>query len=263
MEEIEELKPFDSHAHLDNTWYDQDRETMIAEEYQQVSGIINPACDIVTAKFALDIAHKWTNIYSTVGFHPHDAKNFSEEYLLEEAEMTKDAKVVAVGEIGLDYYYDHSPREVQRQVFIRHLDLARQLNLPIVIHDRNAHGDIMDIIKKEGKGLRGVFHCFSGSCEMATELLKKDFYLAFGGSLTFKNAVKTLAVVKTIPLNRILLETDSPYLTPEPNRGKRNLPSYITFVAEKVAAERNITYAEVIRQTNHNVRELFTKVNKI
>lgn len=263
MEDKETLKPFDSHAHLDNAWYDEDRESVIEEAYQQVSGIINPACDMPTAKFALELAHKWTNIYAAVGFHPHEARHFLEKDLIEQAEMAKNSNVVAVGEIGLDYYYDHSPRDVQREVFIRHLDLARQLHLPIIIHDRDAHGDMMEIIKKEGKGLRGVFHCFSGSNEMATELLKMDFYLAFGGSLTFKNAVKTVAVIKNMPMDRVLLETDAPYLAPEPNRGKRNIPSYIQLVAEKVVAEKNLTYVEVIQQTNRNVQELFTRVHKV
>ena len=174
------------------------------------------------------------------------------------AELASDPKVVAIGEIGLDYYYDHSPRDVQQAVLIRQLDLARQLSLPVIVHDRDAHGDVMAIIKREGKGLSGVFHCYSGSLEMAEELIKLGFYVSFGGPLTFNNAVKLQEVARKVPLERILLETDSPYLTPQPFRGQRNEPLHVRLVAERLAQLRGLTPAAVAEATTRNVETLFS-----
>ena len=255
-------KLFDSHAHLDDKRFDADRETVINECLNELAGVLNPGCDLPTSSVAVELAQKYETIYAAVGFHPHEAQHMQakDEDIL--AAWTKDKKVVAIGEIGLDYYYDHSPREVQKAVFVRQLDLAKQLDLPIIIHNRDAHGDILQTIKNEGKGIKGVFHCYSGSWEMAKELLKLGFYISFGGSLTFKNAVKTVEVAQKIPLDRVLLETDSPYLTPEPFRGKRNNPCMVKYVAERLAKERNLDFAEICSITTDNVYGLFEKIAK-
>jgi len=166
-------------------------------------------------------------------------------------------KVVAIGEIGLDYYYDLSPRDVQQDVFIRHIDLARQLGKPIIIHDRDAHGDVMNIIKKEAKGIIGVFHCYSGSLEMAKEVLKLGFYVSFAGPVTFAKSTKLKEIAAAVPLDRLLVETDSPYLTPHPHRGRRNEPAHVRLVAEEIARLRGLSFEAVAEATTTNVKQLF------
>ena len=254
------MRIFDSHAHFDNDWYDEDRELIMQEATQELLGIINPGTDLESSRLAKEYAKQYHNIYAGLGFHPHDAKKMQSEDLKTFAEWAEHPKVVAIGEIGLDYYYDHSPREVQRQVFVEHLDLAKQLQLPIIVHDRDAHGDIMELIKTEGQGVRGVFHCYSGSLEMAKELLKMGYYLSFGGSATFKNAHKLREVVRNIPLERILLETDSPYLAPEPYRGKRNTPNMVKTILGRIAQERGESPEILAEATNQNISNLFTKI---
>jgi len=165
--------------------------------------------------------------------------------------------VVAIGEIGLDYYYDFSPREVQRSVFIHQLDVARQTNMPFIIHDRDAHGDLLEILKKEAKGLKGVLHCFSGSLEMANEVIRMGLYVSIAGPVTFKNAAKLPEIVTKVPLEYLLVETDSPYLTPQPYRGKRNEPAYVKLVAEQVANLRGIEMDVLAKATSENVKKLF------
>ena len=251
------LKLFDSHAHLDSDSFDEDRDEVIKESLEKLAGFLNPGCDIPTSEFAVNLAGNYDNVYAAVGFHPHEAKEMlsgDEDKLLD---FAKNKKVVAIGEIGLDYYYDHSPRDVQKQVFIRHIELARALDLPIIIHDRDAHADTMSIVKEHAKGLKGVFHCYSGSWEMAKEILKLGFYVSFGGSLTFKNAVKTVEVAKNIPIENVILETDSPYLTPVPFRGKRNNPMMVEYVCRKFSEIRDIDYDEVANITTNNVYKLF------
>ena len=227
---------------------------------QELLGIINPGTDLETSRLAKEYATQYRNIYAGLGFHPHDAKKMQSTDLQTFAEWAEHPKVVAIGEIGLEYYYDHSPREVQRRVFIEHIDLAKQLHLPIIVHDRDAHGDIMEIIKTEAKGVPGVFHCYSGSLEMAKELLKMGYYLSFGGSATFKNAHKLREVVRFVPLERILLETDSPYLAPEPYRGKRNIPNMVQVVLARVAQERGESTEILAQATNKNISDLFAKI---
>ena len=251
---------FDWHAHFDNDWYDEDRELIMQDATQELLGIINPGTDLETSRLAKEYATQYHNIYAGLGFHPHDAKKMQSTDLQTFAEWAEHPKVVAIGEIGLDYYYDHSPREVQRRVFIEHIDLAKQLHLPIIVHDRDAHGDIMEIIKTEAKGVPGVFHCYSGSLEMAKELLKMGYYLSFGGSATFKNAHKLREVVRLVPLERILLETDSPYLAPEPYRGKRNIPNMVQVVLARVAQERGESTETLAQATNKNISDLFAKI---
>ncbi len=254
------VKIFDSHAHFDADWFDEDRQAVLKAATEELRGIINPGTDMQTSALAMQYAREYDNIYAGVGFHPHDAKKMQEGDLYTLAEWAQDSKVVAIGEIGLDYYYDHSPREVQQKVFIQQLDLARQLHLPVIIHNRDAHGDMMKIVKNEGRGIRGVFHCYAGSLEMAKELLKLDWFLAFGGSSTFKNASKLREVAKYVPNDRIFLETDAPYLTPEPYRGKRNVPNNVYLVLEKLAEERNQNIDDFANITNTNVEGLFEKI---
>ena len=250
-------KLFDTHAHMDNRAFAADRDAVLTECSVSLDGVLNPGADLNSSRMAVKLAGSYPNIYAAVGFHPHEAKLMrcgDEETL---AAWTTEKNVLAIGEIGLDYYYDHSPRDTQRAVFIRQLDLARQLRLPVIIHNRDAHGDMLSIIKTEGKGLRGVFHCYSGSWEMAKILLSHGFYLALGGSLTFKNAVKTVEVAMKAPMDRLLLETDAPYLAPVPFRGKRNQPLLIEYVCEKLANLRGFEPEEIASVTTANAHALF------
>lgn len=256
------VKIFDAHAHLDNSWYDEDRDSVIQAACAELLGIINPGTDLNTSRLAFEYAQQHENIYAGLGFHPHDAKEMQAGDLDIFAQMANNSKVVAIGEIGLDYYYNHSPQDVQKKVFIEHLDLARQLNLPVIIHNRDAHGDVMNIIKSEGRGIRGMFHCYSGSLAMAKELLKMGWYLSFGGSATFKAANKLREVVRYVPNNRILLETDAPYLAPEPHRGQRNTPNLVNVVLQRLAIERAQAVEELAELTNNNVYTLFDKIIK-
>lgn len=253
---------FDSHVHLDDEKFNDDREEVIARAQKNgVSWMINPGDSMASSARAIALAEQHEAIYAAVGVHPHEAAAVEEGDYERLAAWTKQPKVVAIGEIGLDYYYDLSPREVQQKVMIRQLDVARQTGMPVIIHDRDAHGDIVEILKKEGKGLQGVFHCFSGSWEMARIVLGLGFYLAVGGSLTFKNAAKLPAVVTAVPLERLLLETDCPYLTPRPYRGRRNEPAYVRLVAEEVARLRHMELSGLAEATTGNVRRLFS-INK-
>lgn len=257
------VKIFDAHAHLDCDWYDEDRAAVIQSASDELLGIINPGTDMQTSKLAIGYAEEFANIYAGLGFHPHEAKMMQDGDLEIFAKLSAHKKVVAIGEIGLDYYYDYSPKDVQQRVFIEHLDLARQLDLPVIIHDRDAHGDIMNIVKQEGKGIRGMFHCYSGSLEMAKELLKMGWYLSFGGSATFKNANKLREVVRYVPDDRILFETDAPYLAPEPYRGKRNTPNMVNVVLQRLALERGQEVDELGALSNKNIYNLFDKITKV
>ena len=250
---------FDSHAHIDDNRFDSDRlETIERARENGVTGIINIGADMASSARSVALAQAHEGIYAAVGIHPHDAKsavNADYDRMAEWVEQEK--KVVAIGEIGLDYYYDLSPREVQQEVFIRHIDLARQLRKPIIIHDRDAHGDVMNIVKKEAKGIIGVFHCYSGSLEMAKEVLKLGFYVSFAGPVTFAKSTKLKEIAAAVPLERLLVETDSPYLTPHPHRGRRNEPAHVRLVAEEVARLRGLSLEEVAEATTQNVKQLF------
>ncbi len=249
---------FDSHAHLDDEKFADDREAVITRAKENgVTHIINIGADMESSARSVALASQHESIYATVGVHPHEAEKVVAADYDQLAEWTKLDKVVAIGEIGLDYYYDLSPRDLQKEVFIRQLDVARQMHMPIVIHDRDAHGDTMAILKREGKGLIGVVHCFAGSMEMANELIKMGWYIGCDGPVTFKNAAKLPEIMTKIPLERLLIETDSPYLTPVPLRGKRNEPAYVRFVAEHIAALRGISGEELAKVTTKNVCELF------
>jgi len=250
---------FDSHAHLDDRRFDGDRKEVIKKiKDSGLSYVINAGADLPSTLHSIRLAHEYDFIYASVGVHPHDAKSMDEETLSILEGLAKKPKVVAIGEIGLDYHYDNSPREVQRKWFREQLKLAKSLDMPIIIHDREAHGDILQIVKEEKwSSMRGVFHCFSGSLEMARECIKMGFYISIAGPITYKNARKTVEVVKELPLEKLLIETDSPYLTPEPFRGRRNDPSYVRLVAEKIAEIKGISFEEVASETLKNAKALF------
>lgn len=250
---------FDSHAHIDDSRFDSDRlETIERARENGVTGIINIGADMASSARSVALAQAYEGIYAAVGIHPHDAKAaVNADYDRMAEWVDKEKKVVAIGEIGLDYYYDLSPREVQQEVFIRHIDLARQLRKPIIIHDRDAHGDVMNIVKKEAKGIIGVFHCYSGSLEMAKEVLKLGFYVSFAGPVTFAKSTKLKEIAAAVPLERLLVETDSPYLTPHPHRGRRNEPAHVRLVAEEVARLRGLSLEAVAEATTQNVKQLF------
>lgn len=249
---------FDSHAHMDDEKFDEDREAVLKRALENgVTHILNPGACMASSARAVALSQQYDFIYAAVGVHPHEAESVVADNYRQLAEWAQETKVVAIGEIGLDYFYDFSPREVQQRVFIEHLDLARQLKLPIIIHDRDAHGDTLEIIKKEGKGLTGVFHCFSGSMEMAHEVLKLGFYLSVGGTVTFKKSAKLKTIVPNMPLDRLLLETDCPYLTPEPYRGQRNEPAYVSLAAQEIARLRNTDPETIAAAAAHNTMTLF------
>ncbi|MCX7880872.1 MAG: TatD family hydrolase, partial [Ignavibacteria bacterium] len=211
--------------------FNDDRSEVIMNAYNNgVKLIVNAASDVESSHTSIELAKKFDFIYAAVGVHPHEAEGFDDDTATIIERLSAENKVVAIGEIGLDYYYDNSPRERQKACFTRQIDIARNINMPIIVHDRDAHEDTLNIIKSENaKMIGGVLHCYTGSVEMAKELLKHNFYISVGGALTFKNARKTVEVVNYIPIDRLLIETDCPYLTPEPFRGKRNDSSYIKY----------------------------------
>ncbi len=250
---------FDSHAHYDDESFDNDRFETIGKAHESgVSYMLNAAVDVSSAKESISLAEKYDFFYAAVGIHPHNVEYINDDTLSIIAKLAENPKVVAIGEIGLDYYYDTAPREMQKHWFAKQIDLAKSLNLPIIVHDRDAHEDSLNIIKAENaKSVGGVFHCYSGSVEMAKILLDNNFYISIGGTVTFKNARKVKEVVEYFPIERILIETDSPYLTPEPYRGKRNDSSYVALVAEKIAQIKNIKFEEVAEITTENALRLF------
>lgn len=248
----------DSHAHIDDDRFDADREEVVARAAAAgVPLIINIGADMDSSARSVELSQQYSGIYASVGMHPHDAKDMRESDYSRLENWLKQPKVVAIGEIGLDYHYDLSPRAVQKEVFLRQLDLARKTGKPFIIHEREAHADMYDIIRSAARGLQGVFHCFSGSVESARKYLKLGFYLSVAGPVTFPKSIKTKEVARLIPLDRLLVETDSPYLTPHPFRGRRNEPAYVRLVAEEVARLRGISLEEFAAATTENVRRLF------
>lgn len=251
---------FDSHAHLNDESFDEDRDELIGSlKDKGVDLVVNPGADIDTSITAIELAKKYDFIYSAVGVHPHEVSKLDDtaiEILRKLA--TENEKVVAIGEIGLDYYYDYSPREEQKEWFKKQIELANELKLPIIIHDRDAHGDTFEIIKNTKSPEIGcVLHCYSGNVELAREYVKMGCYISIPGTVTFKNNKKTREVVREISLERLFIETDSPYMSPEPHRGKRNNPSQVSFVADKIAQEKGISYEEVCRVTKENAKKFF------
>lgn len=248
----------DSHAHLDHERYDEDRVELIESlKENKIAAVINPSSDLESARRAVQLSNDFPNIYAMVGTHPHDAKDYNRDVRDEYIELSKSEKVVAWGEIGLDYYYDNSERSVQRQVFIEQIQLAKELNLPIVIHTRDAIEDTYDILEEHAKGYKVLIHAFSGSWEVCQRFLNLGFKIAIGGVITFKNAKKLLEVGEKIPLDSLLIETDSPYLTPTPYRGKRNEPAYTHYVAEKIAELKGIEVEKVREAAYKNTADFF------
>lgn len=251
---------FDSHAHLNDERFDEDRDQLIAYlRENDVDLVVNPGADMETSKTAIDLAKKYDFIYAAVGVHPHDVEHMTEDDIETLKKWARENdKVVAIGEIGLDYYYDLSPRDLQKKWFIRQIQLANELGLPFIVHDRDAHGDTFEIIKKYKAPETGcVLHCYSGELDLAKEYVKMGCYISIPGTVTFKNNRKTVNVAKNIPLEWMFIETDSPYMAPAPNRGKRNDPSMVKYVAQKIALERGISYEEVCRVTKENAKRFF------
>lgn len=250
---------FDSHAHIDSEKFDKDREFVINRaKANNVAYIMNPGADFESSVRAVELAEKNDFIYAAVGIHPHDADILDETMLMLIKSMAKKKKVKAIGEIGLDYYYDNSPRDIQKKWFVKQLQMAKELKLPVIIHDRDANQDVFDILVKEDNFETGVLlHCYSGSVEFAREYVKRGAYISIAGPVTFKNARKLVEVVKEIDIKHLLIETDSPYLTPEPFRGKRNESMYVEHVAKKVAEIKEISYEEVCEITCNNAKKYF------
>lgn len=254
---------FESHAHYDDERFNEDREVLLGQlRENEVDYVINVAADIESGKKSLALAEKYPFIYCSLGVHPHEVEQLTNADLVSIKELAMHPKVVAIGEIGLDYYYDYAPRDIQRHWFKEQLNLAKTLNLPVIIHSREASQETYDIIM-ESAIKEGVIHCFSGSYELGKEYTKNGFFLGIGGSLTFKNAKKTVEVVEKIDLDHLLIETDAPYLTPVPHRGKRNDSTYLKYVVEKIAEIKGISAEEVAFVTSENAKKLFKINDKI
>lgn len=249
---------FDSHAHYYSHQFDSDREQLLGWTLQEkgVVGIVNMGSDLESCYATLELTRRYDYIWGGVGIHPEDALNLPEDWLGQIQEMLKEPKMVAVGEIGLDYHWlDACPKGRQQEVFATQLELARELALPVVVHDREAHADTLEFLKKHKPA--GVVHCFSGSWETAREILDLGMYIGLGGVVTFKNARHAVEVARNIPLERLVLETDAPYMAPVPYRGKRNDSSLIAFVAEKIGELRGMEAQAVLDVTAENTRRLF------
>lgn len=254
-----ESKFIDSHAHLDDERFDDDRDRLIESLYEDgIEAVLNPGADLKTSRAAVALGDKYPFIYAAVGCHPHDSKFMDDDTMNIFRELAKNKKVIGIGEIGLDYYYDNSDRETQKIWFREQIRLAKELDLPYIVHDRDAHEDVFKIMKEEHySGTRGILHCYSSSVEMAKEFVKLGFYISLGGPVTFKKAKTPKLVAKEVPFDKLLIETDCPYLTPEPFRGKRNEPKYVKYVAEEIASIREVSIDMVSEQTKKNFNKLF------
>ena len=249
---------FETHAHYDDERFEEDRDALITSmPGRGVGTIINVGASIESTKTTLALSEKYPFVYAAVGVHPSDISGLNEETFAWLKEQTKKEKVAAVGEIGLDYYWDKEGHDLQKYWFIRQLELAGEKKLPVMIHSREAAADTMEIMKKYGKDRNGVIHCYSYSPEMAQEYVKMGYFIGVGGVVTFKNAKKLKQVVQEIPLESIVLETDCPYLAPVPYRGKRNSSLYLPYVAEEIAALKGAAAEDVVLQTEENARKLY------
>ncbi len=250
---------FDTHAHYNDERFKEDIDEVLKSLPENDIGLVVNACSsLEEMNDILELCEKYPYIYGCAGIHPHEVGSLCDDDMQKLKQYCHHPKIKAVGEIGLDYYYDNAPREIQKKWFAAQLELAKEVKLPVVIHDRDAHADSMDILRAGNvREVGGVFHCYAGSVEMAKEILDWGMYIAFGGSLTFKNSVRPKEVAKYVPLNRIVLETDSPYLTPSPQRGRRNDSRYMHFVAQMIADIKGITYEEVAKATYENGKKLF------
>lgn len=248
---------FDTHTHLDDRKFDEDRDTLIPSlKNDGISLLVNIGADMKSSEESVKLAEKYDFIYASVGVHPCDTENLTDEDILTLEKLAQHEKVVAIGEIGLDYYWNEPEREIQKEWFKKQLMLAKKLNMPYIVHDRDAHADVLEIIKESGY-TNGVMHCFSGSAEMAKEVIKMGMYVSLSGTVTFKNAKKAQEVASVVPLDKLLIETDSPYLTPEPFRGKRNNSALVKYTAEKIAEIRGLSFEEVARITMENGKRFY------
>lgn len=252
----------DSHVHLDDSRYDDDRDDVFRRaQAAGVEAFVTIGCDLATSQAAIALAEAHPTVFATIGVHPHEAKEIEPNWYEAFRSLAHHPKVVAYGEIGLDYHYDHSPRAVQRQRFREQIQLARELRLPLVIHTREAQEDTVSILREEGAAnVGGVFHCFSGDTWLAKDALDLGFYLSFSGVLTFKNATMLREIVETVPLDRIMVETDGPYLTPVPHRGKRNEPAFVQHVARtltEILGRGTQSFESIAHATVENTKRLF------
>lgn len=250
---------FESHAHYDDEAFDEDRESLLGSMRENGIGtIVNVTANYGEIDATYELAQKYDFVYGTVGVHPSEVAELDEEKAAHMMELAKRDKVVAIGEIGLDYYWPEPDHEIQKKWFIRQLEMAKALDMPVIIHSREAAADTLEILKSDvAKGLRGVIHCYSYSKEMAVEFEKLGYYFGIGGVITFQNAKKLVEVVEYLPLERILLETDCPYLSPMPNRGKRNSSLNLPYIAQKIAEIKKIPYDTVIEVTEQNAKDLY------
>ncbi len=244
---------FDTHAHYDADAFDVDRRKILENlPSEGISLVLNPGCDLESSRTAVAFAEEFSHVFAAVGVHPSDCEHYTDEVEAEFVQLAQRKKVVAIGEIGLDYYWeDNAPRDVQKDVFRRQLILAEKLNLPVIVHDREAHQDCLELVK-EFPDVRGVYHCYSGGVEDAKTLVNMGWMLSFTGVITYKNARKSLEVIEIVPMEHIMIETDAPYLSPVPHRGKRNSSAFVPLVAEKIAEVKGLTQQEVAKITTEN-----------
>ena len=248
---------FDTHAHLNDPAFDPDREELMNGLAAKGVGLVmNAGCSLESSRDIVNMTAKYPWLYGSVGSHPDSADEVNEEVIEEYRKLCQNEKIKAIGEIGLDYYYEDIPRDIQQKAFRMQMQLAKELDMPVIVHEREAHDDGMRIVK-EFPGVSGVFHCYSGSAEMARQLVKMGWYIGFTGVLTFKNARKAVETAASIPLDRIVIETDCPFMAPEPFRGKRNDPGYLYRMAERLAEIRDITPEEAAAATTENAKRLY------
>lgn len=250
---------FDTHAHYDSRQFNADRDEVLSGLQERgVSLVVNPGCDLASSRMAVELAEKYPFVYAAVGFHPEELEGAELSDLEEIRRLAAHKKVVAIGEIGLDYYWvkDEEGRRKEQEFFRAQLALAEELSLPVIVHDREAHGDTLSIVK-EFPNVRGVFHCYSGSVEMARELVEMGWYISFTGVLTYKNARKAVEVAEAIPLERLMIETDAPYMAPEPHRGKRNDSGYVRHTCEKLAEIKKMDFEKCSKITMETSCQFF------
>ena len=249
---------FDTHAHYDSRKFDNHRDAVLsALPGQGVELVVNPGCDLESSRKAVALAERYPFVYAAVGVHPEDCGDWQDGHLDELRALVSCPRVVAIGEIGLDYYWKENPsREFQQRVFRAQMALAAELDLPVIVHDREAHGDCMDIVR-EFPDVHGVFHCFSGSAEMAKELVRRGWMISFTGVLTYQNARKAVEAAQAVPLDHLMIETDSPYMAPVPHRGKRNHSGYVAYICERLAEIKGIPAEDCARITQENGRRFF------
>ena len=252
------MELLDSHAHYNDEKFDDDRDTIIKEAYNSgITTIINAGYSLESSKKAIEIANQYEFMYATVGVSPNDIEVLKGNYIEDIEELAKSHKVVAIGEIGLDYYWNKENKEKQKEIFMEQIKLANKLDLPIVIHTREAVMDTIDILKKIECKKRGVFHCCPLNRELVKEALKLGFYISFAGPVTFKNSKNAEEIVNLVPIEKILIETDSPYLSPEPVRGRRNDSRNVKYIAQKIADIKGLTIEEVAKQMHKNIEKIF------